>query len=362
MLDIIKKIAKKFISTKKNNSNRKPIIQKEEASNALQSVNRKPLNAFTFFERLHKTNNIIDALEERWWNEAGNLIEDVWGLPDDLCLAYREEYIIKAKKIFLEDKKNVKVLDLGCGTGWFGRILADENVFYHGIDFSETQIQIAQQKAKGTKNEAFLKYTKTTSIKSIEKLEEFDAVIINAFLHHLHKEELTTLFDDIKAHFKSGTKIFMMEPTYPTNKTKSNITNLDHIKADITDSTIKAIKKQAIEKKIFDTKKEQDLLELIQESNENGFFFSPKEVPFAFEEIEGLISKYANLKEYFYVGVNDFTFLQMLSLVTDVNFRKEMLEEIYPNIKKMDKELIEKTFYFNGTNNYIFTCFVCVLK
>jgi len=338
------------------------LISKSEALKALKSVNREAKSAFTFFKRPQKSSKLIDQLEEKWWNSTGDFIEDIWGLPDELCLAYRQEYVLRAKKSFLEDKENVKILDLGCGTGWFGRIIADKNVFYHGIDFSDKQIQIAQQKAKGKQNESFLRYTKTTNIKHIENINDFDGIIINAFLHHLCKNELIALFDEIKLNFKSGTKIFVMEPTYPTNKVKSNITTIDHIKADMVMNIISRVKKYSIENQNFDTEKEQKLQDLITESNENGFFFSPKEVPFTFEEIEELLSKYTQMKQYFHLGVNDFSFLQMLSFVKDENFRKGMLQEIFPILKQIDEQLIEKSYYFNGTNNYIFTCFVCVLK
>ena len=352
---------KSLLPFKKQN-NRIPIIKKREALEALKTINRQPLNAFTFFKRLQTTSKSLDILEEKWWNVAGNLIEDVWGLPDDLCLAYRQEYVIRAKNFFLSDKKNVKILDLGCGTGWFGRIIADENIFYQGIDFSETQISIAKEKAKNIHNEKYLNYSQTTSIQSIENIRDFDGIIINAFLHHLCKDELITLFNDIKQNFKSGTKIFIMEPVYPTNKRNSSTQINDDANASIINGMVDAVKNHAIKTNIFDTEKQILLSELINESNENGFFFSPKEVPFDFQEIEELLLKYTQLQNYFYVGVNDFTLLQMLSFVKDQAYRKKIVETVFPFIKNLDKELLANEYYANGTNNYIFTCFECILN
>jgi 2-polyprenyl-3-methyl-5-hydroxy-6-metoxy-1,4-benzoquinol methylase len=349
-----------MLYSKKQNK-RIPIIEKGEAIDALKTINRKPLNAFTFFKRSQNTSKEIDILEERWWNTAGTLIEDVWGLPDDLCLAYRQEYVMKAKDFFLTDKQHTKVLDLGCGTGWFGRIIACEKIFYQGIDFSETQINIAKEKVKNTHNERYIHYTQTTSIQSIKNIHDFDGIIINAFLHHLCKDELKKLFSDIKQNFKSGTKIFIMEPVYPTNKVKKNITITEDAIANVISDTIAAVKKHATEINLFDTQKELLLSELINESDDNGFFFSPKEVPFDFQEIELLLLEYTQLRNYFYVGVNDFSLLQMLSFVKDQNYRKEMIKTIFPIIKTLDKQLIDKEYYANGVNSYIFTCFECIL-
>lgn len=351
---------KEILHFKKQNT-RIPIISKEEAISALKTINRKPLNAFTFFQRLQGTSKEIDTLEEKWWNAAGNLIEDVWGLPDDLCLAYRQEYVMKARDFFLTDKQQAKVLDLGCGTGWFGRIIASEKVFYQGIDFSETQINIAKEKVKNTHNENYIHYTQTTNIQSIKNLYDFDGIIINAFLHHLCKDELKKLFNDIKQNFKSGTKIFIMEPVYPTNKAKKNITTTENAIANVVLGMISTVKKHATEINLFDTQKEILLSELINESSNNGFFFSPKEVPFDFEEIEQLLLEYTQLRNYFYVGFNDFTFLQMLAFVKDQDYRKEMIKTIFPTIKKLDKQLIDNDYYANGTSSYMFTCFECIL-
>ena len=342
-------------------NNRTPIITQKQALEALESVNRQPKSAFAFFERAQTTTQTIDSLEEIWWNMAGNLIEDIWGLPDDLCLAYRQEYAMRAKKFFLSDKQKVKVVDLGCGTGWFGRIIADENVFYEGVDFSETQIQIAKKKAINAPNEKYLNYLQTTDIQSIKNIKDFDGIIINAFLHHLCKNELVTIFDTIKSTFKSGTKIFIMEPVYPTNRTKNDIKVCTSTKVEVTKDIINTVKKQAVQANIFDLQKEILLSDLIRESNTNGFFFSPKEVPFEFQEIEELLVKYTNLKSYSYVGVDDFSFLQTLSFIGNSEYRREILDTMFPMIKELDRQIIDSGYHFNGTNNYIFTCFECVL-
>jgi 2-polyprenyl-3-methyl-5-hydroxy-6-metoxy-1,4-benzoquinol methylase len=339
------------------------LISKKTAADALAEVGRNPLPAFTYFKRPVRSTPDLDSLEELWWNKAGGLVEDIWGMPADVCEAYRNEYAQKAKKFFKQGKDQVRVLDLGCGTGWFGRLIAGDGLFYEGIDFSDTQIAIAKEKSKDFIHKDHLNFEKTTDFTKIKDIREFDGIIINAFLHHLYEDELNGLFSAIKNTFRPGTRIFIMEPVYPTNKpVLSSKAMADDIKCQTISSTINSIKKTAIVAGKYDFMKESAVAALIAESNRNGFFFSPKETAFHFEEFNDFISQYCSVKDYYYVGCQDLAFMQMTALVTDKEMRGSMIREVYPIIKQIDIELINNGYFFNEDKNYIFTCFECSLK
>jgi 2-polyprenyl-3-methyl-5-hydroxy-6-metoxy-1,4-benzoquinol methylase len=339
------------------------VISKKIAANVLNEAGRTALPAFTYFKRPAQSTKNLDQLEELWWNKAGGLIEDIWGMPADVCKAYRNDYAQKAKKFFKQGKEKVKVLDLGCGTGWFGRLIAGDGLFYEGIDFSETQIEIAKEKSEHFIYKDHLNFEKTTDFTMIKDIHEFDGIIINAFLHHLYNDELNGLFSAIKSTFKSGTRIFIMEPVYPTNKPALNVKAItDDIKSQTISGTINSIKKTAIRAGKYDFLKEAAVAALIAESNRNGFFFSPKETAFHFEEFNDLLSRYCSIDKYYYVGCQDLFFMQTIALITDEEMRRSMIKEVYPPLKKMDTELIDNGYFFNGDANYIFTCFECSLK
>lgn len=339
------------------------LISKKAAAKALNEAGRKALPVFTYFKRPDQSTKNLDQLEELWWNKAGGLIEDIWGMPADVCEAYRNDYAQKAKKFFKQGKEKVKVLDLGCGTGWFGRLIAGDRLFYEGIDFSETQIRIAKEKSIDFLYKDHLNFDKTTDFTMIKDIHEFDGIIINAFLHHLYGDELNELFSAIKETFKSGTKIFIMEPVYPTNKPEQTVKAVtDDIKCQTISSTINSIKNKAIHSGYYDILKECALSSLIAESHRNGFFFSPKETAFTFEEFNSLVSEYCSVDNYFYVGCQDLVFMQTIALIKDEPIRRSIINEVYPLIKKLDNELIDNGYFFNNDKNYIFTCFECTLK
>lgn len=343
--------------------NYKSQISKKVAKRALDEVGRDALPSFTYFKRPMQSSKSLDGLEELWWNRTGSLIEDIWGMPTEVCEAYRGDYAQKAKNFFKEGKKHVKILDLGCGTGWFGRLIAGNGLFYEGIDFSETQIQIAKEKSIDFPYQDHLNFCKTTDFTKIKDISEYDGIIINAFLHHLYEDELNELFSAIKNTFRSGTKIFIMEPVYPTNKAEQTVKAIiDDMKNQTIGCLVNSIKSRAIHSGDYDISKENDISSLIAESNRNGFFFSPKETAFTFGEFNSLISEYCSTDNYFYVGYQDLHFMQTISLIKDESMRKSLISEVYPLIKKLDTELIDNGYFFNKDKNYIFTCFECRLK
>ena len=243
-MNIIKKIARVFgfdiirfskpkttLSTKISNTNKvsnKEVISGEFAKEVLESVGRKSnISSFTYFNRPDKSSEKMELAENLWWNENGKIIEKVWVLSDDLNSRYRSAYVSKAADFFKTHKGEARILDLGCGSGWFGRMIANEHMNYVGMDFSSTQIEIANQKKEGLKNEKYLNYYCVSDIENIPNLEQTTGVVIHAFLHHLYWEDLRALFNKLHLILPEGCKFFIMEPIYPD---LINQTNPDIIK------------------------------------------------------------------------------------------------------------------------------------
>ena len=62
----------------------------------------------------------------------------------------RLPYLKKMKKFFMSDIKKTPliILEVGCGTGWVCRMIADEDLHIIGTDFSTGQLSIAKEQAK----------------------------------------------------------------------------------------------------------------------------------------------------------------------------------------------------------------------
>lgn len=101
-----------------------------------------------------------------------------------------------------------KVLDLGCGTGWTSRFMAQAGYFVTGVDISPEAIEISKQKAliENVKNVEF----SIGDYESLNYQEEFDVVLFFASLHHATNEELAIK----KAYesLKNGGKLITFEP------------------------------------------------------------------------------------------------------------------------------------------------------
>jgi 2-polyprenyl-3-methyl-5-hydroxy-6-metoxy-1,4-benzoquinol methylase len=357
--DLINRQNVKRLSHNRAFNKQKYFISREESEKALKTVGRKPMRPFQFFQRPYETSTLINELENRWWNGAGNIIEKVWVLPDDICSKLRYDYVKKASAFFRQASVST-ILDLGCGSGWIGRMIADENLIYVGIDFSETQISIAKAKSAEALNSTYLSYYCINDFASLPELKDINGIIIHAFLHHLYGEELNTLFKKLQAFLPKGCKFFIMEPVYPKKVNRSMSEDKKQMAGDLIQSAkafLSSTKLRLINENKLDCSTENELDALIVESNRNGFFFSPKEVPFKFAEIESFLSKYGIINNFYYCGVLNLEAAQLLALIPDKNLREDWSNIILPFINKIDQFVIESGYFDNREDQYLFTCF-----
>jgi 2-polyprenyl-3-methyl-5-hydroxy-6-metoxy-1,4-benzoquinol methylase len=86
---------------------------------------------------------LLDMEETTWWdywNTAYRSQDDLDAVPTELF--QRVASVIAA----VTDPKRRSVLEIGCGSGAFSRLLSVSS--YHGIDISPAAIELARQKAK----------------------------------------------------------------------------------------------------------------------------------------------------------------------------------------------------------------------
>lgn len=352
---IIKTHTKKYLYIKQNEL----LFNKKEVNYALISVGREPRPAFSIFNRPLKSSILLNNLENNWWNANSELVEKTWVTMDDVSAKLRNNYIEKAKLFFTENKtKKVNILDLGCGSGWLGRMIADENLQYVGIDFSKSQIDIANQKKEEANFPQSIRYNCIQSIEELKDLNVFDGIICHAFLHHLYVDELNNLFNYIQQNFKQGCKIFVFEPVFY---------NIDTIKKESLaehnfNALLNSIKAESIVNNIFDLITEHELNKVISESNYHGYFYSPKEVPFTNTEIISLLEKYCFIENSYLVNTLAFNASNVLGLIKDKTLR-ENYSHLALSLSDVIHETLLKTGYYpNHCPGYLFTSFECKIK
>jgi SAM-dependent methyltransferase len=102
-------------------------------------------------------------------------------------------------------KKGNLVLDIGCGTGEFSRLLAKRFDRVLAIDLSPKMIEVAKQNSRHYENINF----QIADILSWQfPLEKFDAIVSIATVHHL---PLENLLPTLKAALNPGGKLVILD-------------------------------------------------------------------------------------------------------------------------------------------------------
>jgi SAM-dependent methyltransferase len=263
-----------------SSSNQPDSIPPEGYSRVLREVGRTVQPAFHPFPRPQTSSKALDRLEVEWWNKNGELIEQVWGLPKEVCEALRRPYVTRASELLKATQRRGPVVELGCGTGWFGRMLVDRGHRVVGIDNSETQIRIATELAAAENKSQSCTYQLSGDLKILSSLGSVQGVVMHCFLHHLYCDELEKLLVELKSNLESGTPVFLVEPVYlshfaPAAKGTSAHSALAQASAQIGD-----IRDTLKQQNLLDLRIQSNIEALIAESGRHGVFFSPKEVPF----------------------------------------------------------------------------------
>lgn len=104
-------------------------------------------------------------------------------------------------------KKNVKILDIGCGPAEILENISDCE--YYGYDIDSRSIRYARKKY-AKKNYHF--YNKKFDKNEIKKLPTFDYIIFFGILHHLEEKEIFTLLTLCKKKMKRDCKLLTEDP------------------------------------------------------------------------------------------------------------------------------------------------------
>ena len=109
-------------------------------------------------------------------------------------------------------KKNVNILDVGCGPAEILDSLPD--VKYFGYDISSTYINYARKKYKDRGKFYCKKFTSA----DVKKLPKFDYVLLFGILHHLDDKKIKNLIKLIKKILKKGGNIITEDPVFVKNQ------------------------------------------------------------------------------------------------------------------------------------------------
>ena len=311
-------------------------------------------------KRIYESNAVLDEEERIWWNENAETIEEIWAQNIHFQKIIRLPYLLKMKFFFNQGDitRPVKILEIGCGTGWVCRLVADEKFHVIGTDFSEGQLAIAHKMAKEFHKEKYCTY-ELADASTIQK--DIDGVVIHALLHHLSTREIGIFFENF-AHLKKGTKVFLYEPVFFDKRNEK-----PSFRDKVINKLIHMLKNYALNKarKIGKENKELTLAmnKINTDAELNGWYISPKEIPFAEGELEELLEKNFVINRKYIVNKTELEIAQALTM-NCINKPGLLYSKILiPLSRKLDNLLFKGTFtQYLFPNQHLFVCFEIIKK
>ena len=317
------------------------------------------MRAFARRPRMLRSSPEWDRQEEEWWDANAEHIEKIWGLSDSLCRGARQRYIedIRARFLQLKAARPLGILEIACGSGWPGRILASSALKVTGVDFSQGQIEMARAKAKesGQTNCDYVRM-EISQINEAFQLGQFDGAFIHCGIHHLSTMELTELTELLGRNPK-GFPIILVEPVY---------LDRSHLFGLIVGGALNALHyllgsfyfASFMQDKVM-AQTTQDLFEL---ATEKGWFFSPKENPFDVAEVQRLFSCNFDIKEIEPVTYFGLRSAQHLATLRDQKRASRAALRVLPFLNIIDRLLIKTGLLPKLTSNYLFCRIVLIRK
>ena len=168
--------------------------------------------AQAFSERTKERDKFGFNPDLRNLNEVKYFYKSFWRHPHfaNLYVGEMSKNFIKIFKTNL--KKKSKILDFGCGPGYFSLELAREGYDVTGIDISDGSIKSAKNVLSNLKDENLkLKYY-VGSNDSLNKLGKFDGVLCSGVLHHI--PDLKKTSEQLSSVLKKNGFLVMHEPQH----------------------------------------------------------------------------------------------------------------------------------------------------
>lgn len=317
------------------------------------------MKAFQRELRIEKSTPDLDQVEMQWWNRNSELIERIWGLPEGLCRETRVGYLSEIRALFhrLSGKSSVNILEVACGSGWPGRILADQTTRVTGVDFSEEQISRAEKRAAstGSTNCRYL-VGDVNKLADFYRSTDYDGAFVHCGLHHLAGDELEKFAKEI-GEVRPGYPLILVEPLYfvrPSfvRKAFSKASSL----------LVRGFKRVFLSRAELDSAIVHASEKLVSEADDRGWFLSPKEMPFTLAEIERLFLDKFDLVELRPVSHFALIIGQHLATLKDQAHAEALGRRWLPYFRGLDQVLGKIGLLPYLCDDYLFTLIALVRK
>jgi SAM-dependent methyltransferase len=319
-------------------------------------------------ERSQISDPVTDQLEEAWWNQNAEVIEAIWAQPYAIRVAVRSHYMMQAKQFFLNGSdRPIRVLEVGCGSGWVGRMIAEPGeIEILGIDLSEQQINLARQNVASEGLDSVCEYyCQNLANFVVNENPRVSCVIIHAILHHLSWQEIHIILSQI-ASLGAGTKIFVYEPVYLNRESsRSGIAaQVLYPWSGILSRIPRILSKILVQgqSKHLDCMLQEKVQTLCKESTEKGWVLSPKEIVFQEEELLTALSQYCLVNKRYLCNHTSIGACQPAVFYNSDRLHTLLSKTVLPLSIWIDHHLFKTNMIARVTNEYVFMGYECIVK
>lgn len=267
-------------------------------------------------ERLPVSTPDLDAAEVEWWNRFSPLAERVWAFDDSLSAALRGRYMARAAAYMEAGPSGPStVLDLGCGSGATSRFLAGHGVRVVGVDSSSAQVGLARELARSHPRADLMEFRVADSGELTRSPERFQGVVTHAFLHHLASDELDRLLATISGLLVPAGRAWFYEPVFfePGRRSPgARVTMIERRSIYVLGRLLRALG-------LLSDEVQRGLDQFSSEAASQGYFLSPKEVPFSGAELTEAVERYFEVDS---IRWETGAAYQLASLVSQLERRK----------------------------------------
>lgn len=273
--------------------------------------------------RLETSTPQLDAAETEWWDRFSATCERLWTFGEHTARAARGAYL-ETGVAYLGGASGGEsvILDLGCGSGFTSRFFAERGLKVVGVDTSSEQIRLARMAAAAAPAAAAerMEFRVASSSSLQDSDQRFDGVIAHAFLHHLAKDELRGLLDDIAGLLRPGGRAWFLEPVfYPPGRPllAARVTQAGALASAVAQRAMRTAGQ--IERAPLDAAER-----FFAEAEREGWFLSPKEVPFAPTELASMFGGRLTLDHFAWVSTASYATAQWVSLIRRPRLRRAL--------------------------------------
>ncbi|MBD3171144.1 methyltransferase domain-containing protein, partial [Candidatus Bathyarchaeota archaeon] len=122
---------------------------------------------------------------------------------------HRQEEQDLMEKTLKEVFKDRRVLDIGCGTGYWTQRISDTAENIVGIDINETVLEIARRKEYGCPTEY-----RVMDAYDMDFSEKFTGTLATFMLSHVSREDISSWLEHVHRLLEPGAMVFIADNTY----------------------------------------------------------------------------------------------------------------------------------------------------